>query len=145
MADTLSFTAKVDLVNFWVSIIIQINDSQNWPSKMRSGIVHHKSDRKPCVIPTADRNNTIKEPKNINWIPIAHCLYLFWENFGSFWVNPQVVPLVIMLVDVYSCNHHKFSMKIACQTQVPRAHENLVNLAWDFKHSIHRIDSNNRY
>ncbi len=23
---------------------------------MRSGIVHHKSDRKPCVIPTADRN-----------------------------------------------------------------------------------------
>ena len=24
---------------------------------MRSGIVHHKSDRKPCVIPTADRNN----------------------------------------------------------------------------------------
>ena len=24
---------------------------------MRSSIVHHKSDRKPCVIPTADRNN----------------------------------------------------------------------------------------
>ncbi len=42
MADTLSFTAKVDLVDFWV--------------KMRSGIVHHKSDRKLCVIPTADRN-----------------------------------------------------------------------------------------
>ncbi len=31
--------------------------SQIWPSKMRSGIVHHKSDRKSCVIPTADRNN----------------------------------------------------------------------------------------
>ncbi len=30
--------------------------SQNWPSKMRNGIVYHKSDRKPCVIPTADRN-----------------------------------------------------------------------------------------
>ncbi len=26
-------------------------------SKMRSGIVHHKSDRKSCVLPTADRNN----------------------------------------------------------------------------------------
>ncbi len=37
MADTLSFTAKVD-------------------SKMWSGIVHHKSDRKSCVLPTADRN-----------------------------------------------------------------------------------------
>ncbi len=30
--------------------------SQKWPSKMRSGIVHHKSDRKSCVLPTADRN-----------------------------------------------------------------------------------------
>ncbi len=30
--------------------------SQNWPTKMRNGIVHHKSDRKSCVIPTADRN-----------------------------------------------------------------------------------------
>ncbi len=27
---------------------------------MRNGIVHHKSDRKLCVIPTADRN-TLKE------------------------------------------------------------------------------------
>ncbi len=26
---------------------------------MRSGIVHHKSDRKSCVIPTADRNSQI--------------------------------------------------------------------------------------
>ena len=26
---------------------------------MRSGIVHHKSDRKPCVIPTADRNTAV--------------------------------------------------------------------------------------
>ncbi len=40
MADTLSFTAKVDMVEY----------------KMRSGIVHHKSDRKSCVLPTADRN-----------------------------------------------------------------------------------------
>ncbi len=24
---------------------------------MRNGIVHHKSDRKSCVIPTSDRNN----------------------------------------------------------------------------------------
>ncbi len=28
-----------------------------WPSKIRNGIVHHKSDHKLCVIPTADRNN----------------------------------------------------------------------------------------
>ncbi len=41
MADTLSFTAKVDM------------------SKMRGGIVHHKSDHKSCVLPTADRNNLI--------------------------------------------------------------------------------------
>ena len=27
---------------------------------MRSGIVHHKSDRKSCVLPTADRNNTVE-------------------------------------------------------------------------------------
>ncbi len=39
MADTLSFNAKIGVVNFWV---------------------HHKSDRKSCVIPTADRN--------INWL-----------------------------------------------------------------------------
>ncbi len=30
---------------------------KNWPSKIWSGIVHHKSDRKSCVIPTADRNS----------------------------------------------------------------------------------------
>ncbi len=30
--------------------------SQNWPGKMRNGIVHHKSDRKSFVLPTADRN-----------------------------------------------------------------------------------------
>ncbi len=27
-------------------------------TKMVSGIVYHKSDRKSCVLPTADRNNT---------------------------------------------------------------------------------------
>ncbi len=30
--------------------------SLNWSSKIRNGIVHHKSDHKSCVIPTADRN-----------------------------------------------------------------------------------------
>ncbi len=30
---------------------------------MRSGIVHHKSDRKSCVIPTADRNKTYVKTK----------------------------------------------------------------------------------
>ncbi len=29
-------------------------------SKMWSGIVHHKSDRKSCVLPTADRNTTCR-------------------------------------------------------------------------------------
>ncbi len=33
----------------WASLL-------RWISKMRSGIVHHKSDRKSCVLPTADRN-----------------------------------------------------------------------------------------
>ncbi len=42
MADTLSFNAK---------------GIPKWPSKTRNGIVHHKSDRKLCVIPTADRNS----------------------------------------------------------------------------------------
>ncbi len=41
MADTLSFNAKVDMVD---------------QCKMWNGIVHHKSDRKTCVLPTADRN-----------------------------------------------------------------------------------------
>ncbi len=30
--------------------------SRKWSSKIQSGIVHHKSDRKSCVLPTADRN-----------------------------------------------------------------------------------------
>ncbi len=51
---------------------------------MRSGIVLHKSDRKPCVIPTADRNTDDSDE--------MICFYLFlgrtesllfllaWEN-----------------------------------------------------------------
>ncbi len=35
--------------------------SQNWPSKMRSGIAHHKSDHKSCVLPTADRNSLYRQ------------------------------------------------------------------------------------
>ncbi len=46
MADTLSFNAKVDVVNF-----------PKLTKKKRNGIVHHKSDRKSCVKPTADRNS----------------------------------------------------------------------------------------
>ncbi len=46
----------------WASLLRWI--WSNWPSKMRSGIVHHKSDRKPCVIPTADRNK----------IPLRECM-----------------------------------------------------------------------
>ncbi len=44
--------------------------SQNWLSKMRSGIVHHKSDRKSCVIPTADRNSTTikNQPAITPWV-----------------------------------------------------------------------------
>ncbi len=45
MADTLSFTAKVDMV-------------QGAKVDMVSGIVHHKSDRKSCVLPTADPNTS---------------------------------------------------------------------------------------
>ncbi len=42
--------ARADLIGWDPEV------SQNWSSKIRSGIVHHKSDRKSCVIPTADRN-----------------------------------------------------------------------------------------
>ncbi len=39
---------------------------------MRSGIVHHKSDRKSCVLPTADRNSVV-----YTCIPI---IYKSWES-----------------------------------------------------------------
>ncbi len=55
MADTLSFTAKMDMVDFWVS-----------------GIVHHKSDRKSCVIPTADRN--------IGLMVMVFCILSLYSN-----------------------------------------------------------------
>ncbi len=42
--------ARADLIDLDPKV------SQNWSSKMRSGIVHHKSDCKSCVLPTADRN-----------------------------------------------------------------------------------------
>ncbi len=43
--------------------------SQNWSSKIRSGIIHHKSDCKSCVLPTADRNNsfTLIIKRNAKW------------------------------------------------------------------------------
>ena len=37
-------------------IVWDPNGIPKWPSKKRNGITHHKSDRKPCVKPTADRN-----------------------------------------------------------------------------------------
>ncbi len=43
--------------------------SQNWPSKMWSGIVHHKSDRKSCVIPTA--TSTINKYGFRKWLSAA--------------------------------------------------------------------------
>ena len=63
MTDTLSFTAKVDRY------------PKNWPSKMRSGIVHHKFDRKSCVLPTADRNTFFSMVLNTreNWCERVCC------------------------------------------------------------------------
>ncbi len=51
---------------------------------MRSGIVHHKSDRKSCVIPTADRNSPqllLEKVKNTDWQyciswKITSCAYI---------------------------------------------------------------------
>ncbi len=55
---------------------------------MRNGIVHHKSDRKSCVIPTADRNK--KDQQNeVKLDPFVSCvsdlltqaiLYIFAEE-----------------------------------------------------------------
>ncbi len=55
--------------------------SQNWPSKMRSGIVHHKSDRKPCVIPTADHNTLLS----------------FWTNSLCQWQQSTSRDFIIKL------------------------------------------------
>ncbi len=39
-----------------------------WSSKIWSGIIHHKSDRKSCVLPTADRNNPYSlRSMDLNW------------------------------------------------------------------------------
>ncbi len=40
---------------------------------MRSGTVHHKSDRKSCVLPTADRNNGGVALKIIQVIALKRC------------------------------------------------------------------------
>ncbi len=48
-----------------------------WPSKTRNGIVHHKSDRKLCVIPTADRNTPCS--------PTYLYYFLLLPAPGTFW------------------------------------------------------------
>ncbi len=73
MADTMSFTAKVDLVDFWIS------------SKMQSGIVHHKSDRKSCVLPTADRNTV--ECQETIWSEAVYCHFSTFIDWFSVY-NP---------------------------------------------------------
>ncbi len=50
--------------------------------KMQSGIVHHKSDRKSCVLPTADRN-TMHE----------NVIFIF-EHFSSFLYIPKEMFLL---------------------------------------------------
>ncbi len=47
--------ARADLIGWDPEV------SQKLTKQMRSGIVHHKSDRKSCVIPTADRNNILTD------------------------------------------------------------------------------------
>ncbi len=65
--------------------------SQNWPSKMRSGIVHHKSDRKPCLKPTAvtatssiPLNGHYLVPEsflgNFNISSLYPCFFFFLKN-----------------------------------------------------------------
>ncbi len=41
--------------------------------QMRSGIVHHKSDRKSCVIPTADRNTFHFLPTGLHGLCFGFC------------------------------------------------------------------------
>ncbi len=64
--------ARVDLI-VWDPIGIP-----KWSSKTWNGIVHHKSDRKLCVIPTADRNNSngLWNSKDRKQKLIAHNLLL---------------------------------------------------------------------
>ncbi len=60
---------------------------------MRNGIVHHKSDRKSCVLPTADRN------KFINGIDIKIIV-------SSFGVGNAPSPQPWPQVDGDLCNYH---------------------------------------
>ncbi len=61
----------------WIWSISEYNPNgiPKWSSKMWSGIVHHKSDRKSCVLPTADRNSHYgaKRFKNPSLMPRPKC------------------------------------------------------------------------
>ncbi len=82
---------------------------QNWPRKMGSGIVHHKSDRKPCVILTADRNRSwlaLTDLANSGFTSseTSKLKKRFWHNLSrdmivpSFmWSNNQEIICIIYL------------------------------------------------
>ncbi len=81
MADTLSFNAKIGVV-----------DIPKWPSKTWNGIVHHKSDRKLCVIPTADRNTWVWHMffgKGLWWVVPTYKIHRIW----FIWVSIDPVDL----------------------------------------------------
>ncbi len=65
-----------------------------WPSKMRNGIVHHKSDRKLCVIPTADRNTCVFIL--IFWYPtiFESDFQLFWFVWWCLWIFCHLVEII---------------------------------------------------
>ncbi len=58
-------------------------------SKMGSGIVHHKSDRKSCVLPTADRN-TVQVEKRILRATFNPNMRIFWPQVTCSCVPHQV-------------------------------------------------------
>ncbi len=60
----------------WIWSISEYNlwkVSQDDQCKMWNGIVHHKSDRKTCVLPTADRNNMNMSFFNFRPISLGQC------------------------------------------------------------------------
>ncbi len=78
---------------------------------MRSGIVHHKSDRKPCVIPTADRNTVMSaflRALSLSNKQISYAKFYYKERVQGFSVQ-------FCFFDQIICNKNKTFLQVKCK------------------------------
>ncbi len=74
---------------------------------MRNGIVHHKSDRKLCVIPTADRNTACK----ISPLPV----FVILQGLGKI-LRPGLAESTICLIEYKLSILHVCGISNACRS-----------------------------